>query len=142
VGLNATDLCSTHNQAKRMKIIHTDDAPKAVGPYSQAVKAGDYLFLSGQVGIDPAINKLVEGGIEAQAKQVFENIRQVLKAKGLKLNDVAKTTVFLKNFDDFKTMNGLYEAAFGDHRPARSTVEVARLPLDALIEVECIAHID
>jgi 2-iminobutanoate/2-iminopropanoate deaminase len=125
-----------------MKTIHTDDAPKAVGPYSQAIKAGDYLFLSGQVGINPATGKLVEGGIEAQAKQVFENIRHVLKAKGLKLNDVAKSTVFLKNFDDFATMNGLYEAAFGEHRPARSTVEVARLPLDALIEVECIAHID
>jgi 2-iminobutanoate/2-iminopropanoate deaminase len=125
-----------------MKTIHTDDAPKAVGPYSQAIKAGDYLFLSGQVGINPVTGKLVEGGIEAQAKQVFENIRHVLKAKGLKLNDVAKSTVFLKNFDDFATMNGLYEAAFGEHRPARSTVEVARLPLDALIEVECIAHID
>lgn len=118
----------------------SDNAPKALGPYSQAIEAGSYLFLSGQVGIDPATNTLREG-LEAQARQVFANIRAVLATKGLTLSSVAKSTVFLQNFDDFPALNALYAEAFGEHRPARSTVEVSRLPAGALVEIECIAYL-
>lgn len=121
--------------------VYTDKAPKVVGPYSQAVVLGDFIYTSGQIGIDPETNELVEG-IEKQTKQVFENINQVLGASRSKFGNVVKTTVFIKNMSDYDTMNKLYEKAFGDHKPARSTVEVAKLPKDALIEIEVIAYRD
>jgi 2-iminobutanoate/2-iminopropanoate deaminase len=122
-----------------MKTISTDKAPAAIGPYSQAVRAGEFLFCSGQVGIDPSTRKLSGDNIETQTLQIFRNITEVLKASSLNLTDVVKTTVFLSNMNDFSAMNSVYEQKFSGHKPARSTVEVSRLPLDALIEIECIA---
>ena len=119
--------------------ISTDKAPAAIGPYSQAVKIGDLLFCSGQVGIDPATGKLCGNDIKEQALQVMKNICGVLDAVGLDLAKVVKTTVFLTNMDDFPVVNEIYGKEFGQHRPARSTVQVAGLPLKALIEIECIA---
>lgn len=121
--------------------ISTTDAPAAIGPYSQAVRVGDMLFASGQVGLDPATGQIVEGGIVEQTKRVFENIKAVLAAAGADLTQVAKTTVFLKNMSDFAAMNEIYAtylAPSGIVPPARSTVAVAGLPKDALVEVEVI----
>jgi 2-iminobutanoate/2-iminopropanoate deaminase len=121
--------------------ISTADAPAAIGPYSQAVRVGDMLFASGQVGLDPATGQIVEGGIIEQTKQVFENIKAVLGAAGADLTQVVKTTVFLKNMSDFAAMNEIYAkylAPEGVVPPARSTVAVAGLPKDALVEVEVI----
>lgn len=122
-----------------MDTISTDKAPAAIGPYSQAIRVGDFLFCSGQVGIDPSTKKLSGNDIETQTLQVFKNMREVLKASGLDLINIVKTTVFLSNMDDFPTMNAMYEKELAGHKPARSTVQVSRLPLDALIEIECIA---
>jgi 2-iminobutanoate/2-iminopropanoate deaminase len=121
--------------------ISTADAPAAIGPYSQAVRVGDMLFASGQVGLDPATGQIVDGGIVEQTKQVFENIKAVLGAAGVDLTQVVKTTVFLKNMSDFAAMNEIYTkylASEGVIPPARSTVAVAGLPKDALVEVEVI----
>ena len=120
-----------------MTIVSSPDAPAAVGPYSHAVQAGGLLFCSGQVALKDGA--LVAGGVEAQTRQVFENVRAVLEAAGLGLGDVVKTTVYLDMMSDFETMNAVYAQAFGDHRPARSTVAVAGLPLGALVEVEVTA---
>ena len=122
-----------------MEVITTDNAPAAIGPYSQAVKAGDFLFCSGQIGIDPHTKKLAGDNISTQTEQVLKNLRAVLNASGLDLEDIVKTTVFLKNMDDFPVVNDIYGKEFGSHKPARSTVGVARLPLNGLIEIECIA---
>lgn len=124
-----------------MDIIATDNAPAAIGPYSQAIKTGNFCFLSGQLGVDPNTKKLAGTTIESQTNQVFKNIAAVLAAAGTNLSSVVKTTVFMKNLDDFTEMNALYEANFGSHKPARSTIQVAKLPLDALIEIECAAVI-
>lgn len=124
--------------------ISTTDAPAAIGPYSQAVRVGDMLFASGQVGLDPATGQIVEGGIVEQTKRVFENIKAVLAAAGADLTQVAKTTVFLKNMSDFAAMNEIYAtylAPSGIVPPARSTVAVAGLPKDALVEVEVIVKL-
>lgn len=124
--------------------ISTTDAPAAIGPYSQAVRVGDMLFASGQVGLDPATGQIVEGGIVEQTKRVFENIKAVLAAAGADLTQVAKTTVFLKNMSDFAAMNEIYAtylAPSGVVPPARSTVAVAGLPKDALVEVEVIVKL-
>ncbi|MEQ8810062.1 MAG: RidA family protein [Imperialibacter sp.] len=123
-----------------MKKIHSDEAPKAIGPYSQAIRSGGLIFCSGQTPIVPDTNKMVEGEIGPQTQQALMNLSAVLKAEGLSLSDVVKTTVFLKNFRDFPAMNAVYAEVFGEHQPARSTVEVSRLPLDALVEIECIAE--
>ena len=123
--------------------VSTSHAPAAIGPYSQAVRSGDLLFLSGQVGFDPATGNVVEGGIESQTERVLANISAVLTAAGLGFADVLKTTVFLKSMGDFGAMNALYGASFapqGVVPPARSTIEVARLPKDALVEIEVIAR--
>lgn len=120
-----------------MKSIQTPNAPAAIGPYSQAIQAGSLLFTSGQIPLR-ADGSLVEGGIEVQTQQVFDNLRAVIEAAGGSLAQVVKTTVFLKDLQDFAAMNGVYEAAFGGHRPARSAVQVARLPRDVLIEIEAI----
>jgi 2-iminobutanoate/2-iminopropanoate deaminase len=122
--------------------ISTHDAPAAIGPYSQAVRVGEMLFASGQVALDPKTGNLVAGGITEQTTQVMENIKAVLNKAGIDLVHVVKTTVFLKNMNDFAAMNAVYAkymAPEGVTPPARSTVEVARLPKDALVEVEVIA---
>ena len=123
-----------------MNLVHAEAAPAAVGPYSHAVRSGTLLFCSGQIPLNPETMKVVEGGVEAQTEQVFTNIRAVLDAQGLKLHDVVKATVFLADMRDFQTVNGIYANAFGDHKPARSAVEVARLPLDVKVEIEVIAE--
>ncbi len=123
--------------------ISTTDAPAAIGPYSQAVRVGDTLFASGQIPIDPKTGNLVPGGITEQTTQVMENIRAVLAKAGVDMVHVVKTTVFLKNMNDFAAMNAVYAkylAPTGAVPPARSTVEVARLPKDALVEVEVLAQ--
>ena len=123
------------------EIIATDKAPAAIGPYSQAVKTGNLLFTSGQIPIDPATNTLVEGGIEVQARRVFENVQAILTASGASMNQVVKTVVFLKDMNDFAKVNEIYAEYFTGDFPARSCVEVARLPKDVLIEMEAIAEI-
>lgn len=120
------------------KMINAQHAPAAVGPYCHAVQAGDFVFTSGQIGLDPESQELVEG-IEAQTKQVLENLTEVLRAAGLDMSDVIKITVFLDDVNDFAVVNGIYETYFGDSKPARSCVEVAALPKGALIEIEVIA---
>jgi 2-iminobutanoate/2-iminopropanoate deaminase len=123
-------------------LISTPQAPAAIGPYSQAVRVGDTLYSSGQVALDPATGAIVAGGISEQTTRVLLNLAAVLKAAGLTLADVAKTTVYLKSMDDFAAMNEIYAtylAPAGVVPPARSTVEVARLPKDALVEIEVIA---
>lgn len=124
--------------------VSTPRAPAAIGPYSQAVRVGDFLYTSGQVGLDPLSGTVVEGGIEAQTTRAIENLKAVLEAAGTGLKNVVKTTVFLKNMNDFTAMNGIYGTYFapdGVVAPARSTVEVARLPKDALVEIEAIARL-
>ena len=121
------------------KIIQTENAPAAIGPYSQAILAGDLLFTSGQLGLDPATSTLPEG-IEAQAARSLQNIEAVLTQAGFEKTDVIKTTVFIRNMADFPAVNALYAAFFGDHKPARSCVEVSRLPKDGLIEIEAVAQ--
>ncbi|WP_337103128.1 RidA family protein [Paenibacillus sp. YIM B09110] len=120
------------------QVVATDKAPAAIGPYSQAIKLGGLLFTSGQIPLD-ASGQLVEGGIEEQAHQVFRNLEAVLAAAGATFNDVVKATVFMKDMNDFATVNGIYASYFGDHKPARSAVEVARLPKDVLVEIEVIS---
>jgi 2-iminobutanoate/2-iminopropanoate deaminase len=122
--------------------ISTEKAPAAIGPYSQAVRIGDLLYTSGQVALDPATGQMVPGGIEPQTARVLENLKAVLEAAGASLSQVFKTTVFLKDMNDFAAMNAIYGeylAPEGTIPPARSTVEVARLPKDALVEIEVIA---
>ncbi len=123
------------------EIISTDKAPAAIGPYSQAVKVGNLLFTSGMIPIDPATNTLVEGGIEVQAERALENVKALLEASGTSLDKVVKTVVFIKNMDDFAKVNEIYAKYFTSDFPARSCVEVARLPKDVLIEMEAIAEI-
>lgn len=123
-------------------INNSPNVPAAVGPYSQAVKHGGLLFCSGQIPIDPTAGKIVATEVEGQTTQVLANIRALLTAQGLTLSSVIKVTVFLQNMADFPKVNPLYEAAFAGHKPARSTVAVAGLPLGALVEIEVIAAID
>lgn len=122
-----------------MEIVATDGAPKAIGPYCQAITHTGLVYCSGQIPLDPATMKVVEGGIEVQTEQVLKNLTAVLQAAGSDPSKVLKTIVFLSNLEDFPQMNAVYERAFGGHTPARSTVQVARLPLDVLVEIECIA---
>lgn len=122
-----------------MHIVGTDNAPKAIGPYSQAIDIGNMVFTSGQIPLDPKTMKLVEGDITVQTKQVFNNLRNVLEAAGLGLSNVVKTTVFMADLSAFAEMNAVYAECFGQHKPARSTVQVAKLPLGAGVEIECIA---
>jgi 2-iminobutanoate/2-iminopropanoate deaminase len=121
------------------KVIATDAAPKAVGPYSQAIQTGNFVFLSGQLALNPQNGEMVGSDISTQTKQVIENIKGVLGAAGASLVDVVKTTVFLQNMNDFARMNEVYQQYFGDSAPARSTVEVAKLPKNGLVEIESIA---
>ncbi len=121
------------------KVIHTDRAPEAIGPYSQAIQAGDFLFLSGQIPLDPKTGELVKGDIRNQTRQVLENIRGVLESQGSGMKDVVKVTIFLKDIGNFNQVNEIYATYFPSSPPARSTVEVAKLPKDADIEIEMIA---
>ena len=122
-----------------MEQIHTDSAPQAIGPYSQAIKANGLVFLSGQIPLDPAKMQIVEGGIQEQTEQVFQNIKAVLAAAGASLGKVVKTTVFLADMNDFSAMNEIYAQHFGENRPARSTIQAARLPRDVRVEIEVVA---
>ncbi|MBD3304774.1 reactive intermediate/imine deaminase [candidate division KSB3 bacterium] len=122
-------------------IITTTNAPQAIGPYSQAVRAGDFLYLSGQIAINPDTGDLVTESFAAQVRQIFKNINAVLAAAGAEFSQVVKTTVFLKNMDDFTEMNGIYAEYFPGDPPARSAVQVAKLPKDVDIEIEVIAHL-
>lgn len=123
-----------------MKVIQTPNAPAAIGPYSQAMLVGDLLFTSGQIPLR-ADGSLLEGDITAQTTQVLANLKAVIEAAGASLNKVVKTTVFLKNLDDFVAMNKVYGDTFGTHTPARSTVQVAKLPRDVLVEIEAIVSL-
>lgn len=121
------------------EVIKTDQAPQAIGPYSQGIKAGDFLFASGQIAIDPANGNLVSGGIEAQTRQVMENVKHILAAAGLNFSHVVKTTVFITDMSDFAVVNKIYGEYFTNNPPARSCVAVAALPKGALVEVEVVA---
>jgi 2-iminobutanoate/2-iminopropanoate deaminase len=123
----------------KIRVVKTYDAPEAIGPYSQAIESNGFLFLSGQIAADPSTNQITGNDIESQTKQIFKNIKAVLKAAGTKMSNVVKCTVFMVDLNDFSKMNKLYEEEFEGHKPARSTVQVARLPKDVLIEIECIA---
>ncbi len=121
--------------------IKTEQAPQAIGPYSQAVCAGPYMFISGQIGIDPLVGRITGTTIEEQTRQVLQNIKAILAAKGLTLENVVETKVFLKDLQDFPIMNRVYAEEFGfEVKPARATVQISKLPLDALIEISCTAY--
>ncbi|WP_371364271.1 2-iminobutanoate/2-iminopropanoate deaminase [Sporomusa rhizae] len=121
------------------QVINTDKAPKAIGPYSQAIKANGFLFVSGQLPVVPATGEFAEGGVAAQTKQSLENIKSILLQAGATLDDVVKTTVFIKDMNDFSVVNNVYGEYFSKNFPARACFEVARLPKDALVEIEVIA---
>jgi 2-iminobutanoate/2-iminopropanoate deaminase len=123
------------------KIISTDRAPKAIGPYSQAVVSSGFAFLSGQIPLDPVTNQLIEGDVAAQTERVLENLKAVLEASGSSLAKVMKTTVFLKDMGEFARMNEVYTRYFPENPPARATVEAARLPRDVRVEIDCIAEV-
>lgn len=120
-------------------VISTATAPAAIGPYSQAIVAGDLIFCSGQVPLDPQSGQMVEGDIETQTRRVLDNLRAVLQAAGVSLEHVVKTTIFLQDMNDFQAVNTIYAGYFGTEPPARSTVQVARLPRDVRVEIEAIA---
>ena len=123
------------------KVIQTEEAPKAIGPYSQAIQAGNFLFLSGQIPLDPKTGELVKGDVRQQTQQVLENIKGILESQKLGMEDVVKVTIFLKDIGNFNQVNEVYATYFPSSPPARSTVEVAKLPRDADIEIEAIALI-
>ncbi len=120
-------------------VVRTEQAPQAIGPYSQAIIAGGFVFVSGQIAIDPATGQIVEGDIGAMTRRIFANLKAVLEAAGSSLAKVVKTTVFLADMDDFQAMNAAYAEFFPENPPARSTVQVARLPRDARVEIEVVA---
>lgn len=124
-----------------MQTYHTDQAPEAIGPYSQAVSTDGWLYTSGQIALDPATGEIVEGGFPAQAQRVLENLGQVLGIAGCTFADVVKATVYVVDLADFPILNELYGAALEGHRPSRSTVQVAALPKGALVEIDLIARI-
>ena len=126
---------------ERIQAHHTDGAPAAIGPYAQAVTAGGFLFTSGQIPLDPASGEMVAGGFDAQARQVLANLRAVLAAAGCGFPDVVKATVYVTDLADFPRLNALYGEAMGQHRPARSTVQVAALPKGALVEIDLVAKL-
>jgi len=123
-----------------MRKIHSERAPKAIGPYSQAVESRGFVYTAGQVGLDPATMKIVDGGIGPETERVLDNLQAVLGEAGLAFSDVVKTTVFLTTMANFQAMNAAYAARFGDHRPARSTVAVSELPAGALVEIDAVAR--
>lgn len=124
-----------------MNPISTEHAPAAIGPYSQGMRSGNLIFTSGQIPVDPASGTIIAVDIEGQVHQVLKNLTAVLEAEELTLANIIKTTVFLKDLGDFQTLNAIYAEYFADHKPARSTIQVAKLPLDSLVEIECVAEI-
>src|SRR6202051_1207894 len=124
------------------QIIATENAPKAIGPYSQAVVSNGFAFLSGQIPLDPSTGQVIDGDIAAQTQRVLENLKAVLEACGSSLDKVVKTTVYLKDMDEFARMNEVYARYFPENPPARATVEAARLPRDVRVEIDCIAAVD
>jgi len=124
-----------------MDFIATNDAPHAIGPYSQAVRSGNLLFLSGQIPLDPKSGNLIEGDFSAQSRRVFDNLRAVLKAAGADFRNVTRATVYLTDLNNFQTLNSIYGEYFGSHKPARSTVGVAQLPRGAAVEIDLIAAV-
>ena len=124
-----------------IRTITVENAPKAIGPYAQGIVAGGFLFTAGQVPLDPATMKLVSGTIAEETNRVFDNLTAILAGAGCRLSDVVKTTVFLTDMGSFAEMNGAYAARFGDHRPARSTVQVGALPAGARVEIEVVAKL-
>jgi 2-iminobutanoate/2-iminopropanoate deaminase len=122
-----------------MEIVSTDQAPQAIGPYAQATVVGTTIYTAGQIALDPATMTVVTGGVAEQTEQVIKNLKAVLAAAGSDVSKVAKTTVFLVDMADFTAMNEVYSKAFGDHRPARSTVAVTGLPRGVRVEIECVA---
>ena len=128
--------------SKNIQIVRTDNAPKAIGPYSQAVSAGGFLFCSGQIPLDASSGQIVGETAGEQTVKVLANLLAVLEAAGLDFSNVVKTTIFLKDMNDFAGVNDAYAAAMGEHRPARATVEVARLPKDVMVEIDCIAALE
>jgi 2-iminobutanoate/2-iminopropanoate deaminase len=124
-----------------MKMISTNNAPKAIGPYSQAVKIGGFMYLSGQIPINPETNEVVENDIVTQTQQVLKNIEAILDEENLSIEHIVKTTIFVKDMNQFGIVNEAYAKFLGNHRPARSTVEASRLPKDVLIEIETIAYV-
>ncbi len=125
----------------QIRAVATEHAPQAIGPYSQAVIAGGFVFTSGQIALDPATGKVAEGDIKVQTERVLQNLAAVLEAAGSSFRRVVKTSVFLHSMDDFAGMNEVYAQAFGDHRPARSTVAVKTLPRNVLVEIDLIAQV-
>lgn len=125
----------------KKEIVHTDKAPKAIGPYSQAVVVGDFIYTAGQVAFIPDTGELVVSNIKDATRQTLENIKAILGAKGVGMENVIKTTVFLKNISDYSGMNEVYAEYFLENPPARSALEVANLPKDALVEIEVVAHL-
>lgn len=125
----------------KLKVISTDKAPAAIGPYSQAVRAGELLFCSGQIALDPATGDMVQGDVVLQSERVMANIAAVLAASGAVFADVVKTTIFLVEMGDFAAVNEVYGRCFGEHKPARSTVAVKSLPRGALVEIEVVAKV-
>jgi len=124
-----------------MDFIASNDAPHAIGPYSQAVRSGNLIFLSGQIPLDPKSGNLVEGDFAVQARRVFDNLREVLRAAGADFRHVTRATVYLTDLGNFQTLNSIYAEYFGDHKPARSTVGVAQLPRGAAVEIDLIAMV-
>jgi 2-iminobutanoate/2-iminopropanoate deaminase len=124
-----------------MRFHYSDEAPRALGPYSHAVEVDGWLYVSGQTGIDPATGELVAGGFEAEARQVLANLQAVLAAAGCTFADVVRTGIYLTDFANFPSINALYEKAVGDHRPARTTIQVAGLPKGAQVEIDVVARI-
>jgi 2-iminobutanoate/2-iminopropanoate deaminase len=129
-------------KAKGQGVVVTDKAPKAIGPYSQAITAGKLIFTAGQVALDPVSGQLVGSTVAEQTEQVLKNLAAVLAAAGVSFEHVVKTTVFLADMADFAAMNEVYARHFGTHKPARSTVQAAGLPRNARVEIDCIAHVD
>jgi len=127
-------------KTNKMKVIFTEEAPKAIGPYSQAIRTGNLLYCSGQTPLDPTTMKIEALDIEGQTHRVIENLRLILKEAGLTLNNVIKVNVFLADMELFAQMNAIYTECFDNHKPARTTVAVKGLPLNALVEIECIAE--
>ncbi len=125
----------------QLRQVQTDDAPQAIGPYSQAIVAGDLVYTAGQIALDPRTKEIVEGGIAEQTERVMNNLRAILDAAGASLGSVVKTTVFLSDMNDFAAMNEVYAQHFGAHKPARSTVQAAGLPRNVMVEIEAIARV-
>lgn len=135
----ATSSCTFRQVKPTMQTVNTANAPAAIGPYSQAIVANGFVFTAGQVPFNPQTMELVEGDIAAQTEQVMKNVAAILREAGADMSTVVKTTVFLRDMNDFAGMNEVYARHFGDHKPARSTVQVARLPRDVAVEIEAVA---